>query len=232
MQIFCFTHAGGAASFYDNLELSCDNNFDFIKFEYPGHGSKIKEELCYNIDEVVEKFYSEFKEKNNGEPYALFGYSMGSLIALYALQYIYLNKERQLPNHIFICAHCPHIIVKINEINKDHVDDYVKNRTIEFNAIPKELLNNRIFWRMYLPIYKADYTMINTFDIENFKFKTNVPATVFFGKNDLASKNIFDWNKFFEKKVEYIEYDSGHFFIKDHCKDMAMKIKEKLNMVI
>lgn len=228
MQVFCLTYAGGTASFYDTIEKACDKNIEFIKFEYPGHGIKNKEKLCYSIDEVVEKFYLELKEKNNGEPYAILGYSMGSLIAIYALQYIYLKNEKQLPNHIFICAHCPHIIVKLNEINENNIDDYVKKRTVEFDAIPNKLLNNNIFWRMYLPIYKADYTMINTFDIESFKFKTSVPATVFYGKNDIASQNISDWNKFFDKEIEYIGYNSGHFFIKEYYKDMAMVIQERL----
>lgn len=46
MQLLCFTFAGGTAEFFNQLEDICTGKIDFVKLEYPGHGSRRKEKLC------------------------------------------------------------------------------------------------------------------------------------------------------------------------------------------
>lgn len=82
MQLFCFTFAGGTAEFFNQLEDICTGKIDFVKLEYPGHGSRRKEKLCDTFQELAEDLYGQLKENYSGSDYALLGYSMGSIAVL------------------------------------------------------------------------------------------------------------------------------------------------------
>lgn len=227
LQLFCFTFAGGTAAFFDVLENSCKGVIGFIKLEYSGHGMRHKEPLCGDFHEVSQDLYRVIKERYSGGEYALFGYSMGSIAVVEMLQYILKKNELPQPKHIFLAAHGPKAIVDLQSYSPANLDEYVKMRTIQFGGIPKQLLDNKSFWRMYLPLYKADYLMISRYDFKNLQFTTNIPATVFFSDKDTPRVDIEQWNKYFIDRFELIEYTGSHFFINEHYEEMADVIKER-----
>lgn len=230
MQLFCFTYAGGTTAFFNQLEEAVGKDIEFIKLEYPGHGTRIKERLCENFRDVVTDLYPFMKEKYNGGEYGLLGYSMGSFSAIEMYRYLSEIGELSLPKHIFIAAHTPNVMINFDKIGEKDIDEFVKKRTVDFGAVPKQLINNNSFWRMYLPIYKADYLMISRYSLDKYNFKSNIPLTVFYSEKDTPLNSIKEWDKYFENPVEYIQYDGPHFFIKDYYLDMAKVIAERLGV--
>ena len=230
MQLFCFTFAGGTAAFFNQLEEACVPQIEFIKLEYPGHGLRHKEKLCNTFQELSRDLYVQIQEKYSGGEYALMGYSMGSIAAFETLQYLIGKGELPYPQSIFLAAHEPRHIVDLEKYSSAEVDEYVKNRTILFGGVPERLLENKSFWRMYLPLYKADYLMISRYDFESLEFKTDVPATVFYSEKDTARIDMEQWKKYFTGSCEFVEYTGTHFFINEHYKEMAVLIKERLGV--
>ena len=176
-QIFCFTHAGGNASFFDEIEDDIPE-YTFVKLEYAGHGLRHKEDFYANFDELAEDMYLKLKNEYLGGEYALFGYSMGCISLIEVLNRILNDTDFQNPVHAFLAAHEPHTKAELSYFINGELDELVKKRTIEFGTVPEVLLNNKTFWRMYLPIYRADYSLIGNYKFENLKLKTNIPATV------------------------------------------------------
>lgn len=230
--VFCFSHAGGSADFFNLLEQAAPD-IDFIKLEYPGHGKRLNESLCDSIREVVEKLYPiivdiyKTKSISHSAEYGLLGYSMGSIAAFDMARYISERKEIDLPKHIFLAAHAPIARVSMNDISKSDIDEYVRQRTIEFNAVPQGLIENRAFWRVYLPIYKADYLMISGYTFEACEDISNIPTSIFFSGEDTAKEDIVKWDNYFST-TEYYEYSGSHFFICDNYKKMAHIIAKKM----
>ena len=71
-QIFCFSYAGGTASFFDEIGEKLLET-EFVKLEYPGHGARHREPLPKNWDELVEDLYRHMKDSYKGGPYARTG---------------------------------------------------------------------------------------------------------------------------------------------------------------
>lgn len=230
MQLFCFTFAGGTAASFLQLEAACTPQIEVIKLEYPGHGLRYKEKLCDTFQELSKDLYDQIKGIYSGDEYALMGYSMGSIAAFETLQYLLRMKELPCPQHIFLAAHGPKVVVDIEKYSSEAVDEYVKNQTIRFGGLPERLLNNKSFWRMYLPIYKADYLMISRYDFDNLKFTSDISATIFYSKTDTPREEIGQWKKYFIVSCEFIEYTGTHFFINEHYMEMAALIKERLGV--
>lgn len=230
MQLFCFTFAGGTAAFFNQLEETCVSQIEFVKLEYPGHGSRHKEKLCDTFQELSVDLYRQIKETYSGGEYALMGYSMGSIAALETLRYLMSLEELPHPRHVFLAAHEPKVVVELDKYGSEELDEYVKNRTTLFGGVPERLLDNKSFWRMYLPLYKADYLMISRYNFENLMFASNISATVFYSEQDTPKAEMEQWRKYFTGNIELVEYTGTHFFINEHYREMATLIKERLGV--
>ncbi|MCI9435813.1 MAG: thioesterase [Lachnospiraceae bacterium] len=230
MQLFCFTYAGGTAAFFNQLEAACAGKIDFVKLEYPGHGLRRKENLCDAFQDLVADSYVQLRENYLGGDYALLGYSMGSIAALESLRYLMGKGELPCPRYVFMAAHEPRMMLSLNECSSENMDEYVKNRTILFGGVPEQLLDNECFWRIYLPLYKADYLMMSRYDFDKLAFSTEIPAMFFYSEQDTPRAAMEPWKKYFTGSCEFVAYSGNHFFIREHYREMAALIRERLGV--
>jgi surfactin synthase thioesterase subunit len=231
MKLICFTYAGGTASFYDNLKMKLAPDIELIAMEYAGHGQRHKEPFYSDFFELANDMYENISVINkDNDTYALMGYSMGSISAIEVLEKI-LQENGKPPSHIFLAAHEPKTKESLAEFQDNEHDDLVKERTIQFGAVPEKLLNNKSFWRMYLPIYRADYTIIGKYRFEDLKMKSNIPATVFYSESDTPYSDMKVWRDYFIEDCDFLQYKGNHFFLNEHCSEIAEEIKRKLVIV-
>ena len=225
-KIFCFTHAGGSAAFFDGIEKEL-LELVVVKIEYPGHGARHREPLCSSLEALADDAFYEMKRRYSGGAYALFGYSMGSVVLAEVMRRIVLEKL-SLPSRVFLAAHEPHTKEELNGFSPGETDDWVKARTIQFGGLPDSLLENRVFWRMYLPLYRADYSLLFRYRFEELDLKTDVPATVFYSETDTPYSEMRLWTNYFTRECEFIRYEGLHFFIQQHHSEMAEIIRDRM----
>lgn len=230
MQLFCFTFAGGTTAFYNQLEKEFESKIELVKLEYAGYGTRHKEAFYKNFKELGDDLYSIIKERCKGEEYALLGYSMGSISATEILKRILCNSEIPMPKHMFLAAHEP---ISQNELlccADSKIDEYVKKHTISFGGVPKQLISNNSFWRMYLPIYRADYSIIAKYKFENLDIKASIPTTIFYSEKDTTLEKMQLWKKYYTGMCEFVECEGNHFFMHDNYQQIAQIIKERLGV--
>ncbi|MBP3474707.1 MAG: thioesterase [Lachnospiraceae bacterium] len=229
MILFCFTYAGGTLNFFDQLD-DCLPQIKFVKLEYSGHGMRHKEPFYNDFNELAEDMYRNIRSYLHGcNSYALMGYSMGSITVIEVLKLIMKRNEILLPRHIFLAAHEPHSKTELVSFDENELDEYVKERTIKFGGIPEKLVNNKIFWRVYLPIYRADYLIIGKYRFEELSLETKIPATIFYSETDTPLKDMMQWQQYFTDNCCFYEFEGNHFFIQEHYRKMAEIILERLN---
>ena len=219
-QVFCYTYAGGSASFFDTIEKDLPA-LELVKPDYAGHGSRRKEPFSGDFAELADDLFARFLQDYAGGAYALFGYSMGTIAAAEILKRILASPELPAPAHVFLAAHEPHTKAELAGYAPDALDEWVKERTIRFGGIPEKLLNNQSFWRMYLPLYRADYSLIGRYRFEDLRFRTTIPATVFYSETDTPRTDMEAWRNYFTGPCEFAEFPGSHFFIQEHHKEMA-----------
>ncbi|MCR5726940.1 MAG: hypothetical protein K6G24_05690 [Lachnospiraceae bacterium] len=228
IQLFCFTYAGGNCSFFNEIEQEVQG-IELVKFEYAGHGERHKEPFYNDFNELSIDLYNEFRKTYHSGDYALFGYSMGSISMVVVLGQI-LKSGMKKPKHVFLAAHEPHTKSELLGFKPNVLDEWVKKRTIEFGAVPERLIDNKVFWRTYLPIYRADYTIIGKYDFDSLNIETEIPATIFYSEKDTPYNEMKHWDKFFIGHNDYQGFEGGHFFIKEHHKEMADIIQDRLGI--
>ena len=225
-QLFCYTYAGGTASFFDDLAKDLDG-IETIQFEYAGHGTRHKDSFYRDFSELAEDAYRVMRKAYTGGRYALFGYSMGC-ISIVELLKIIIRDHIPFPDHVFLAAHDPLTRKEIHGLSPEELDAWVKNRTIAFGAVPEKLINNQAFWRTYLPIYSADYGIIGKHSFEDVDLQVDIPATVFYSDTDTPLTLMKQWENYFTGEIKYYQFEGAHFFMRQHHKEMGKIITEKL----
>lgn len=244
MHLFCFTCAGGAATFFDPLRPFLEPSIEITSLEYAGHGKRMKENCYHDFKELVDDFYPHILETlydqrksqtyTHGESvgafdsYALMGYSMGSISAVEILNKILEENKLPLPMHIFLAAQEPHTKRELLGFHPGEMDDLVRERTLRFGGIPESLINNRRFWKMYLPVFRADYSMAGRYDFARLALQTEIPVTIFYSEEDTPFMDIKQWERYFAGTCEFVRFDGNHFFMQKHYQEMAEIIAGRL----
>lgn len=223
-QIFCFTYAGGTGDFFDAISSDLCG-IDTVRLEYAGHGARHKENFYRDFDELGEDLFERFKATYCGKKYALFGYSMGSISLVEVLKRIIAERIRE-PQCVFLAAHEPHTKSELFGFSCGEIDEWVKKRTIAFGGVPDNLIDSSVFWRTYLPVYRADYTLISQYRFEQLDMRLDIPAVVFYSEADTPLEDMKQWERYFP--CEFHEFSGTHFFIRDHHIEMADIIRDKL----
>ena len=92
------------------------------------------------------------------------------------------------------------------------------------------MINNKSFWRMYLPLYRADYSMIGRYRFDEVDLTAgNIPAAVFYSETDTALSEMIRWKQVFSGKCSFFEFTGTHFFINEHHKEIAEIISRMMS---
>ena len=224
-QLFCFTYAGGNKGFFNDIKHDL-NRVDLYAFDYAGHGERRKEPFYCSFDELADDLFDHLKTRIESG-YALFGYSMGCIALVEVLKRILLEGITP-PTHIFLAAHEPHSRSELIGFTEEELDEWVKERTVRFGGVPDKLRNNMTYWRTYLPLYRADYSIIGKYKFEELGLSTDISTTVFYSESDTPYDEMALWKRYFTGICDFFQYDGTHFFIQQHHKEMAEIIMRKM----
>ena len=146
--------------FNERLKDHLCEDIELQLLELPGRGSRYDEPLCESIDDMVNDSYSLISRQLDGFPFAIFGYSMGSLIA-YELTHKF--HQNQKPVHTFLCAReAPHICYNKSKISALSDNDF-KMEIASLGGTPKQLLENSEMYSFFAPILRADYKALENY---------------------------------------------------------------------
>lgn len=224
MRLFCFPYAGGTAEFFNRLALGLSPAVEMVSLEYAGHGTRRREPLYQDFAQLGDDLYAAVRRlRRPGEGYALFGYSMGCIAVAEVLACILRRGEFPAPDRVFLAAYEP-----FDRHDLPREDQWVRERTVSLGGVPERLRENRTFWRLYLPLYRADYRLTADYQFSKLTLACEIPLTAFRGEQDTLSGRIEGWRRYFHGECEFVEFPGGHFFIKERWQDIAELIERRL----
>lgn len=226
-KLFCFPYAGGSASLYYNWKHKVPDDIEIIPVELAGRGSRASEPLYSTFEELINDIYPWVKEQILNGPYALFGFSMGGLIA-YEVYRRALKDRMPLPHHLFIVGReAPNTeIFKVNHLNDT---DFIEE-VYSYDGMSTELYQNKEVLKYFLPILRSDFGIHETYVIQEKLDKIYTNITVWYGKNDksIIFENINKWEELAAKTIEIIELDCGHFLLSKYETTIIKAISNQL----
>ncbi len=215
IKLFCLPYAGGSAkSIYSKWKESLDSAIELHPVELAGRGPRIGESLYSNVEEAVEDVISKIRNQITDCDYAIFGHSMGSILAYKVIQRI---NELKLPPpiHSFFSGrrapHCPSRRPKpFSEMNTLELEKEIK----ELGGTPPEFFEYPELKNIFMPIIKSDFKIADTFVESSDIVVFNHEVSVFIGKEeDVTTIEAEEWMHHTNKKCSVEYFEGGHFFL-------------------
>jgi surfactin synthase thioesterase subunit len=224
--LFCLPFAGGSKHSLGFLKKVLPDNISCNFLEYPGRGTRIKEDFAENILEVVDDFYKKIAHLLD-KPYALYGHSMGAKIAYLLAQRI-RDERRPSPLHLFISGtDAPSVPSKKAPKHLLPKKEFV-TAVKELGGLPDEILANEEMLEYFEPILRADFRLSESY-LHNVKSPLTVPLTVMVGdKEEMEDEDILEWQSETVLPIKLYKFPGNHFFIFENEKEIGKIIGEAL----
>lgn len=184
VRLFCLPYAGGSGlRVYHPWQGLMPDGVDVRPLELPGRGSRMSETLCTSVDTLVDDLVPTVLSALGPGPYALFGHSMGGLLA-FELARRLEHVHRRPPAHLLVSAYEAPDLPR--EPDQDHLlpDPEFRARLRDLVGTPQEILDNDDLMEILTPVLRADFTVTGTYRLTSPWLTLSCPLTVFGGLDD------------------------------------------------
>jgi surfactin synthase thioesterase subunit len=228
MKIFCLPYAGGSQFVYSKWKKLLEPSIKLEAVELRGHGTRYSEGFYEDVKEAVDDIYLMIREKINEEEYAIYGHSMGSILA-YEAYYKILESGDRKPKHIFFSgATAPNYRRKREDISKLPDEEFM-NKVIEIGGTPVEVKESKELCEFVLPILRNDFRILEDYRHKSKKGLIESDISILNGdKDNLELEGIIEWQKHCNKNPNIYTLEGNHFFIENNLNKVIDIIKKTL----
>lgn len=224
--LFCLPFAGGSKYSLSFLKKVLPRNISCTFLEYPGRGTRIKEDFAQDIYEVVNDIYIKIAPLLE-KPYAIYGHSMGAKIA-YLLALRIRDEGKAAPLHLFISGtDAPSVPSKSAPRHLLPKEEFV-TAVKELGGLPDEILEHEEMLEYFEPILRADFKVSESYQHKRV-LPLKSPLTVMVGdKEDMEDEDILEWQSETEVPIKLYKLPGNHFFIYNNEKEIGKIIETAL----
>lgn len=230
INVFCLPYAGGNKYSYRELEKIAPTFLKMITLDYPGRIPRIREPLLTDIMGLVNDIYRQIKHKTDIKEYAIYGHSMGGLVASLLTRKLIENKHRA-PLHLFITGTSGPSAPSRRE-KKRHLlpqKEFLQEMK-DLDGIPEEILQTEELLHFFEPVLRADFRACENYIHAHYE-PFNIPVTVITGsEEDMEQEDIQLWKKETKQVVDFRVLPGKHFFIYNNLNEVMEIISEKLSV--
>ncbi|MEC0090190.1 thioesterase II family protein [Paenibacillus macquariensis] len=231
IKLFCIPHAGGSASIYSKWRAFLNPAIELHPVELCGRGSRHKEDFYQSIDDAAEDIYSQIDYLLDGR-FALFGHSMGSLLAYEVCRKIKERKGMD-PVHLFASGRQAPQCKRSGDLIHTKPDHAVISEIVRLQGTTSELVGNQIFLEYFLPIIKADYKIIEQYNLSSRDILLNCDMTVMCGTDDdFVYEELSAWQQHTAGTCRIQYFNGGHFYLNDEMHSVVRFINSQLINVL
>jgi medium-chain acyl-[acyl-carrier-protein] hydrolase len=226
-RLFCLPHAGAGAAVFRKWQDQVDPSIEIVPVQLPGRESRHAEKLEESISSLAGMLVEPVIEKADDQPYAIFGHSMGALLA-YELSQELAAKGRP-PSLLVVSGqaapHAYHVRWPVRNLSNQELIEYLG----ELDGIEAELLANPALLEFYLPVVRADFAACETY-----RYVQRPPLTahliVLGGAADPVAPpaELGRWSELTSDETVIRIFQGGHFFVFEHLATVLSMISDTL----
>jgi medium-chain acyl-[acyl-carrier-protein] hydrolase len=212
VSLFCFPHAGGAASSFRLWPSKLPQWVEVWAIQLPGRGGRWREPAIQSIPALVEALVPALMPHLR-RSFAFFGHSMGAVLASETCRALMQTKDIA-PLHLFLSSRRPPHVPSsepLLHILPDH--EFIRQIDQRYGGVPSELLHSPDLLTLLAPL-RADITAIETFRTAK-RASTSCPISAFGGTQDrhVPRSHLEGWRDQTEGPFRVRLFPGGHFYL-------------------
>ena len=229
MRLFCLPYAGGGTAVYRPWSDDLPEDIELCLVQLPGRETRMRETPYMSLQELVADLEVALTPLLD-RPYAIFGHSMGGLIALVLARRLRGNGLPE-PERLFVSGRrAPQVPDPDPPLHQLSDAAFVATMVRRYNGIPKVLLQNVDLLRLFLPTLRADMTMIETYSIPE-EPPLEAPIAAFGGREDnrATREQLAAWRELTRGPFTLRMFPGGHFFVQSARAELVASIIDLLS---
>lgn len=226
VRLVCFPHAGGSASFYFSVSRALQGDVEVLAVQYPGREDRRAEPCATSITQLADCVFEVLRHMS-GPPLALFGHSMGAVVAFEVAQ----RLEQQMG------AVAVRLFVSGRRAPSRHHGEYVHLQNDQCLLAEVKTLNGtdaRVFgdeeiMRMSLPSLRGDYRAIESYRGGE-GAQVSCPISMLVGDSDprVTLDDALAWRTHTTAGFDSHIFPGGHFYLGGQQSQVLDLIRDRL----
>ncbi|MEE1840020.1 alpha/beta fold hydrolase [Streptomyces sp. NPDC007076] len=230
LRLFVFHHAGGSHLPYRDWPGRFPAGWDVRTPDAPGHGLLMDRPAIGDALRLVDHFRTELDAELTG-PYALFGHSMGGLIA-YELTRRLVAEGRTPPVWLGLSARGTPRPDGDDDGTPRHLldDDGLRRELAAMGGTPAAVLENPELWELFGPVIRSDLRLVETWRPAPDPAPLPVPLSVYGGTTDTVAPpaRLAGWAERSEHFLGLRLFEGGHFYFQPDPTALTRRITEDI----
>lgn len=210
IQLFCLPYAGGTAAMFHRWAPAVPPGVTVVPVELPGHGLRREERPVTVMHELARRLAEEVRAQLTG-PYALFGHSLGALLAFETARL--LRRRAGESAALFVSgrnAPSRRMPMRISQL----MDEQLVAAAHAWGGLPPELARFPALQTRLLRVLRADLQLAEAYRRAPDE-RLRCPLTVFSGRADplVDRAGLAAWRDETVAATELVTVPGGHLFL-------------------
>lgn len=214
IQLVCLPYAGGSASIYGAWHKRVPSDVEIVAVEPPGRGRRFADPPLSSLEQMVDHLAPALTDALDC-PYALFGHSLGALLA-YELALVMTARYERPPIMLIPSAsRGPTVPLGHPPLHALPRADFVAELR-RLGGTPAEVMANEDALCLYEPALRADFRIAETY-LRADPIPMDRPMLVLGAVDDeqVSLPELEAWSQVTGKLVDVRHFVGGHFFLHD-----------------
>ncbi|GGM17484.1 MULTISPECIES: thioesterase II family protein [Micromonospora] len=226
-QLVCFPHASGSASFFLPMSRALSDDLQVLAVQYPGRADRRGEPTVPTIGALADAVAEELAGRL-ARPTALFGHSMGGLVAFEVARRLEAQGHRLLRLFVSGCRAPSRRRPRAVEL-RDEAD--VLAELERLGGTDPRLLDDRQALRAVLPTMRNDYRAIDAYRLAPDAVPLRTPIHAHVGDSDpeVLPEEAEAWRGHTTGPFDLRTYPGGHFYLSSPGCDLASVLRAELS---
>ena len=229
-RLFCMPYAGGGVAPYRLWHRSLPDDIEVYAASLPGRESRLRETPLQSIAAMV-AYVLPAIEASTDLPYAIFGHSMGALMAFELTAALEASGLRA-PSRLFVSARRspdePDPKTPVHALPEAQFLDELQAR---YGAIPDAVRNEPELLELLLPVLRADIKAVETY-VPTLGARVRCLVNVYGGHDDTHPfpSQLPMWQRVSDQPMRIRMFEGDHFYLNAHREALTEDIASRWSM--
>jgi medium-chain acyl-[acyl-carrier-protein] hydrolase len=219
-RLFCMPYAGGGVAPYRLWFKSLPEDVEVQAVQLPGREARINESPLHSMAALTDLVRPAI-EAASDLPYAIFGHSMGAILAFEVAAALEASSSRA-PSHLFVSARRspadPDPDPPLHVLPEAQFLDEMQRR---YAAIPDEVRREPELLALLLPAVRSDIRAVETYAYAPGR-SVRCPVSVYGGIDDRHPQpaQLAGWARILDRTPHIRPFPGGHFYLHTQGPDL------------